>query len=151
MRFTVVTFGTEGDTRPLVALCVGLQDAGHSVALFADRSTLDTAKAHGVSAFALSGDIKATVGPEGALGKLMKDGGGANGIAKATAEIAQTNTESWLKAAVDHAKESNSDAVLFSGVASYVGLASGECSNIPSIGLGLIPIFPDAGLSFSIP
>jgi sterol 3beta-glucosyltransferase len=36
MRFTVVTYGSEGDTRPLAALCHGMMDAGHEVRLFAE-------------------------------------------------------------------------------------------------------------------
>ncbi|MGH8200950.1 MAG: hypothetical protein ACREVO_11400 [Steroidobacteraceae bacterium] len=35
MRFTVVTYGSEGDTRPFVALCCGLIASGHEVRLFA--------------------------------------------------------------------------------------------------------------------
>ena len=31
MRIIALTFGTEGDTRPMVALCRGLHDAGHDV------------------------------------------------------------------------------------------------------------------------
>ena len=47
MHFTVVTYGTEGDTRPLVGLCRGLLNVGHDVKLLADRSTLATAQAAG--------------------------------------------------------------------------------------------------------
>lgn len=50
MRFTVVTYGTEEDTRPLVAVCRGLIEAGHDVQLFADRSTLSSAKLLGGAA-----------------------------------------------------------------------------------------------------
>jgi hypothetical protein len=48
VRFTVVTYGSEGDTRSLVALCRGLMDAGHQVLLFAEQSTLGSAHAQGV-------------------------------------------------------------------------------------------------------
>jgi UDP:flavonoid glycosyltransferase YjiC (YdhE family) len=39
MKFVVATYGTEGDTRPLAALCRALMDAGHRATLLADRST----------------------------------------------------------------------------------------------------------------
>gem|GEM_PF-2966805 len=68
MQFSVVTYGTEGDTRPLVGLCRGLLDRGHDVRLFADRSTLSTAQVQGIPTFILAGDMKATVGP-GRVGK----------------------------------------------------------------------------------
>ncbi len=58
MRFTVVTSGSEGDTRPLAALCRGLMDAGHQVRLFAEQSTLGFAQTLGVPTQALAGDIR---------------------------------------------------------------------------------------------
>lgn len=137
MRFTVVTYGTEGDTRPLVAVCRGLLNAGHDVRLFADRSTLGTAEAHGVPTAALSGDMKATVAG-GALSKLMSSGGDVTQVAKAVARIANENTSSWMKQVAEHA--ASSDAMLFSGIASYVGLSVAEHRRIPAVGLGLWPI-----------
>ena len=61
MRFTVVTYGSEGDTRPIVALCRGLLDAGHEVRFFAEQSTVGNATTHGVPVEALAGDIKSTL------------------------------------------------------------------------------------------
>lgn len=140
MRFTVVTYGSEGDTRPLVGLSRGLLRAGHDVHLLADRSTLPTAEAHGISAQALAGDIKATVMPGGAFSKLMKEGGDARQMAKAIAQIANENTASWMKDVVEQAR--SSDAILFSGIAGYVGLSVAEHLRIPAIGLGVWPISP---------
>ncbi|KAI9005747.1 glycosyl transferase, partial [Hyaloraphidium curvatum] len=143
MRFTVVTFGTEGDTRPLVPLCRALLDRGHSLELFADRSTLGTAEAGGVPARGLAGDIKATVGPGGFLSTTTSKGASdPTVIARAVAELASSNTVSWLRDVAEHARSFGSDAILFSGVTAYVGLAAGEGLGIPSIGLGAIPISP---------
>lgn len=138
MRFTVITYGTEGDTRPLVAVCRGLLQAGHDVSLLADRSTLGTAQAHAVPAYALSGDMKATVGPGGALSKLMRTGGDVTQVAKAVARIANENTSSWMREVGQQA--ARSDAILFSGIASYVGLSVAEQLRIPAVGLGLWPV-----------
>ena len=44
----VATYGTEGDARPLAALCRGLMDAGHEALLLADEATLGSAQALGV-------------------------------------------------------------------------------------------------------
>lgn len=140
MRFTVVTYGTEGDTRPLVGLCRGLLNAGHDVRLLADRSTLATAQAQGVSAQALSGDMKATVGPGGALSKLIQESGDVTQMAKAVARIADENTVAWMKEIVEQAE--SSDAILFSGITGYVGLSVAEHLRIPAIGLGLWPLSP---------
>ena len=61
MRLTVATYGSEGDTRPFVALCRGLVDAGHDVKLFAEQSSVHIAHAHGIAVEPLAGDIKATL------------------------------------------------------------------------------------------
>lgn len=142
MKFTIVTFGTEGDTRPLVAVSTGLVNAGHEVFLFADKSTLPTAKEYGIPCGALDGDMKSYFTQNGAFEGLMDDGGSATRMSQAAAEIASQNSEAWCRTVVSHAKSFGSDAVLFSGVASYVGLAAGEILGIPAIGLGVIPIFP---------
>lgn len=142
MRFTVVTFGSEGDTRPLVALCIGLQAAGHDVRLFGDRSTLSSALARGIDAVALAGDMKGTVDPDGPLSRLMKQGGDVTQVARAAARIANENVFAWMRAVAGDAR--GSDAILFSGLASYVGLSVGECLDIPAIGLGLWPVSPTA-------
>ena len=61
MRFTIVTFGSEGDTRPLAALSRGLLDAGHELKLFADKSTLGRARELSVPCEALEGDVKSVL------------------------------------------------------------------------------------------
>ena len=58
MRFTVVTYGSEGDTRPLVALCRGLMDAHHEVQLFTEQSTVGSGRALGVPVAALAGELQ---------------------------------------------------------------------------------------------
>lgn len=45
MRLLALTYGTEGDTRPLAMLCHGLISAGHAVTLLADGGTLGSAQA----------------------------------------------------------------------------------------------------------
>lgn len=140
MRYTVVTYGTEGDTRPLIGLCRGLMNAGHEVHLFADRSTLAVAQVQRVPASALSGDMKAAVGPGGALSKLMQEGGDVTQMAKAVARNADENTIAWMEAIVEQA--GSSDAILFSGIASYAGLSVAEHLRMPAVGLGLWPMSP---------
>lgn len=140
MRFSVVTYGTEGDTRPLVGLCRGLLDRGHGVQLFADRSTLSTAQAQSILTFPLAGDMKSTVSPGGALAKLMQNGSDVTRMSKAVARIANDNTTSWMQDVAEQAH--SADAILFSGITSYVGLSVAEYLRIPAIGLGLWPLSP---------
>lgn len=140
MKFTVVTYGTEGDTRPLAALCRALIDAGHEAQLLADRSTLHAAKTLGVPCAPLAGDIKRALAPDGALGVIVGKRTGAQATAKALAAIANANTHAWM-AQVKAAAE-DSDALIVSALASFVGLSVAEHLRIPGIGASMIPITP---------
>ena len=48
MRIVALTFGTEGDSRPMIALCRGLRDSGHDVTLLAERTAHAYAESLGV-------------------------------------------------------------------------------------------------------
>lgn len=43
MKLALVTYGTEGDVRPLATLAAGLMASGHEVCLLADGGTLGSA------------------------------------------------------------------------------------------------------------
>jgi UDP:flavonoid glycosyltransferase YjiC (YdhE family) len=61
MKLVALTYGTEGDTRPVAALCRALMDAGDEVTLLADGGTLGSARDLGVPHGALAGDIRETL------------------------------------------------------------------------------------------
>jgi sterol 3beta-glucosyltransferase len=137
MKFVVVTYGTEGDTRPMALLCRALMDARHRAHLLADVDTLGYAAALGVPATGLSGDIGSVLRRDTAL---TKNGGGFGDTASAFARIATANSEAWLRATIAIAK--GCDAVILSGLAAFVGLSAAEALGIPAVGTGLIPITP---------
>jgi len=134
MKFVVVTYGTEGDTRPLSALCRALMDVGHEVHLLADGATLGSAAALGVPATALAGDIRETLRPS-------KESTPTD-TARALAAIANANTETWLRQIVSVAK--GCDAIILSALAAFVGLSAAEYLDVQAIGAGFIPITPTA-------
>ena len=140
MRFIVVTYGTEGDTRPLAALCRALLDAGHQASLFADRSALGSATALNVPAQALEGDIKAALHSTAGLSQLVRRGSRFTDTARALAQLANANTEAWMRAIAAAAR--GCDAIILSGLASFVGLSVAEYLQVRAIGAGLIPITP---------
>jgi len=72
MRFCVVSYGTEGDTRPLAALCRALMNAGHETRMLADIATLGFADSLGVPTTALDGDIRKALMPGAALSNTVK-------------------------------------------------------------------------------
>jgi len=141
MKFVIVTYGTEGDTRPLAALCRALIDAGHRAHLLADATTLGNAEMLGVPATGLSGDIKGAMHAAGADAMSGRGKGGFGDTARILSGIANANTESWLRATVAAAAE-GCDAIILSGLAAFVGLSAAEYLGVPAIGTGLIPITP---------
>ena len=137
MKFVVVTYGTEGDTRPLAALTRALIDAGHAAHLLADAATLGAAAELGVPATGLPGDIRGAIqASAGVVGR----GGGFADTAKTLATIANANSEAWLRATV--AAGEGCDAVILCGLAAFVGLSAAEFLGVPGIGAALIPIVP---------
>ncbi|MBG0873853.1 glycosyltransferase family 1 protein [Burkholderia sp. 9777_1386] len=142
MKLAIATYGTEGDTRPLAALGRALLDAGHDVRLLADAATLGSAAALGVPSAPLSGDIRRAIAPEGALADAVRGRGGFNDTSKALAAIANANTAAWMQEVAD--ASAGCDALLVSGLASFVGLSVAEYRRIPAIGTGMIPITPTA-------
>lgn len=134
MKFVVVTYGTEGDTRPLAALSRALLDRGHEVQLLADGATLGSAVALGVPAAPLAGDIKESLRPS--------QESRPTDTARALARIANANTEAWLRQIVSVGK--GCDAVILSALAAFVGLSAAEYLGVKAIGAGFIPITPTA-------
>jgi UDP:flavonoid glycosyltransferase YjiC (YdhE family) len=140
MKFTFLTYGTEGDTRPLAAIAQALAAQGHRVHLLADRSTESSAQAHGIGFTALAGDIRQTLAPTGALGSVVRQGANLDRITRAFAAIANAHTVEWMGAAREVA--AGSDVLVFSGLASYAGLAVADGLDMPCVGAGLWPMTP---------
>lgn len=140
MRLVVVTYGTRGDTRPLVALSRALMDAGHEVILLADRSARPTAYAHGVPVTTLAGDMRASIAPGGALSSAIGPGVDASDMVRAAGQVAAEHTEAWLLDLIGVAE--GADAIVCSGYTSFVGLSAAEFLHIPVLGVGLWPLTP---------
>ena len=134
MRLLVVTYGTEGDTRPLVMLCHGLMQAGHEVMLLAEGGTLESAQVLGVPHAALEGDIHDEVVA------LVSRGNDLGAAARGLARMAARHVPAWMRQA--DAAALGCDAVLTGGLAAFVGMSVAERHGIPVIGLGMIPLTP---------
>ena len=140
MRIAVVTYGTEGDARPLAALCHALDAAGHSTLLLADASTLGTAQRLGVRSQALAGDIQGALGASGAIANVVAQSHNPGAAAKALAAIANANAATWLRQTVEAAH--GCDAIVSAGLAAFVGLSAGDALRVPVIGAGMFPLTP---------
>ena len=104
MRLSIVTFGSEGDARPLAALCRGLLDHGHDVKLFAEQSTLSLPRRFGVPCEALPGDVRSTL-PIADPKQEIRISDVIN-TTKAMKAILATHTAAWLRIVAEHARES---------------------------------------------
>ena len=135
MKLLIVTYGSEGDTRPLAALGDALVGAGHDVHLLGDPSTLGAAQALGLPCSALAGDIRAALSAEGAMRDINR-----NLLALAVAQ-----TGAWLGQVLDAGR--GCDAIVASGLATFVGLSAGEALGVPVIGAMLIPISPTSAFA----
>lgn len=134
MKLTVLTYGTEGDTRPLAVLCRALMDAGHHVRLLAEANSLDSARQLAVPHDSLSGDIKQD------LQTLVLQGSGVNATLKGLSRMANAQAQSWMRQAADAA--AGCDGLIVSGLTAFVGLSVADQLGIPVIGTGMIPISP---------
>ncbi|RPD85214.1 glycosyltransferase [Luteimonas sp. 100069] len=135
MRLLIITYGTEGDARPLAALGSALMRAGHSVHLLGDADTLDTATTLGVPATGLAGDIRGTLSRMGAMRQ----------IERALIRIVEARTPEWMQQAMALAE--GCDAVIVSGLTAFVGLSVAEARGVPAIGAMMIPISPTAAFA----
>ena len=138
MRIVALTFGTEGDSRPMVALCHGLGDAGHEVVLVCEKAGQAYAAECGVPFVPLAGDMATAL--QSASAGFLRSGGGVTDTAKVLAEIARANTAAWMRTTLEHA--ARADAIVAGGLAIYVGLSCAEQLGIPVIGAGLQPVMP---------
>ena len=138
MRFSVVTYGSEGDTRPLAALCRGLLDRGHELKLFADDSTLTLPRMLGVPCAALQGDIKAIL-PIGDPQQVLR-WRDILGVVKGMKSLVERNMAAWLRTVGEHAR--SSDALLFCSLAYGTGLILREELKKTAVLLSFQPVWP---------
>jgi sterol 3beta-glucosyltransferase len=145
MKLIAVTFGTEGDTRPIAALCRSLMDAGHSVMLLAADGTLSSARDLNVPHAALAGDIRGTLQPGGGIASVLAGKKSLNATAKALAKIANDNAAAWMRQTLEAA--GGCDAMIGAGLAAFAGFSAAEKLGIPIIGAGMFPLTPTAEFS----
>jgi UDP:flavonoid glycosyltransferase YjiC (YdhE family) len=138
LRLCVVTVGSEGDTRPLAALCRGLLDRGHEVKLFADDSTLAVPRALGVPSEALQGNIKSIL-PIGDPREKFRVSEAIR-VGTKLKEFLSRNSTSWLRTVGEHA--ARSDAILFGSLALGIGLTLREELRKLTVGLSFQPFAP---------
>jgi sterol 3beta-glucosyltransferase len=134
MRLLLVSYGTEGDTRPLAMLADGLQQAGHQVHLLAERTTLSSAAALGVPHSALAGEIESEVDA------LVGQGNNLRAASRGLARMAERLSGQWL--AQTEAAARGCDAILAGGLIAFIAMSVAQRLRLPLIGVGTVPVTP---------
>jgi sterol 3beta-glucosyltransferase len=129
MKLTAVTFGTEGDTRPMATLCSALRDAGHDVILLAAEGTLGRARDLGVPHVALAGDIRGMLQPRSGGVSTISGKLGLNATTKALSSVANDNATAWMRQTLESA--TGRDAIIWAGLAAFVGFSVAEKLDVP--------------------
>ncbi len=140
MKLVALTYGTEGDTRPLAAFSRALMDAGHQVTLLADAGTLGCARSLGVPNAALAGDIRGMLQPGRGIASVVGGKNSLKATTKALAQIGNENAQSWMSQVLEVA--AGSDGLIVAGLAAYIGFSAAEKLGIPVIAAGMIPLTP---------
>jgi sterol 3beta-glucosyltransferase len=139
MRVTLITFGTQGDVRPMVALAEGLARAGHTPVLVADPEFAPLAEGRGIEFKTLSGDIRATTASAD-MEALFTRGRNPAELSRMMARLAIEHSESWAAQFLEAAR--GSTGVIATGLGFFIGLAIAEKLGIPTIAAGLQPVSP---------
>ena len=140
MRLVALTYGTEGDTRPLAALCRALMDTGDEVMLLADAGNLGSARDLGVPHASLAGDVRGVLQPSNGISSVVASKKGVKATTQALARIANEHADAWMRQVLDVA--AGSDGLIVGGLTAYIGFSAAEKLKIPVIAAGMIPLTP---------
>ncbi|MBN9106615.1 MAG: glycosyltransferase family 1 protein [Propionibacteriaceae bacterium] len=118
MRITLASYGSVGDILPLVALAVGLRDAGHRVVTVGDQAGSEIAIRHGLEFHAFAGSFQETMKP-GQPSALAIDAGHLTWTS-----LRDYDAHDQARLALIHRVARGSDVVVGMPVAHYHALAA---------------------------
>ncbi len=140
MRVAMITFGSQGDVRPLVALGQGLVRTGHQAVLLADLEFAALSAEVGVEFVPLAGGSVRDLAKHSEFDVLFKRGLDPRVLMRVLFEHVGRNTEAWGRQFRDAA--SGADLVVAAGPAFYIGLAVAEALGLLTIAVALWPVTP---------
>ncbi len=117
MKVTLVSYGSLGDGIPLVALALGLRDAGHQPVIVAERAAGTLAAQHALEFHPLAGDITELMRPGAPMVQMVE----AGHLTIGSFRDYHRDDRAWLETIADAA--AGSDVVLGMPTAGYHALA----------------------------
>lgn len=137
MQIVIFTVGTEGDVRPLVALGVGLQQAGHRVRIATDPQCADLVLEHGLDFAPLRGDFQDWMrNDKKAMSKALSPLALASAARRRLKSMAATWPAQGLRATQD------ADLLIGNGMVFHLAAALGEYLGLPVVETQLVPTLP---------
>jgi sterol 3beta-glucosyltransferase len=142
MRIVISGYGSEGDTRPFLALAAGLIARGHEVTVCADRNGAELAAALRVPFRTLDGDFRSHLG-EGGKGRaaLESSDGGMAGLLLFR-DLAAEHTGAWVNLLVSTVRDVRAELIIASGLTIHAGLTAAEVTGVRAAIAGAFPVTP---------
>ena len=137
MRIVIFTVGTEGDVRPLVALALGLQQAGHQVRIATDPSCADLVKENGIDYARLNGDFLAWMRSDQ---RAMERGLASFAILAEARRRLKAMAVNWAEQG--RAAAQGADLLIGNGMVYYLTASLGEILKLPVVETQLVPTLP---------
>lgn len=140
MRVAIISFGSQGDTRPLIALSQSLVRTGHQAILLADPEFAELAAEAGVEFVPLAGGSVRDLFTDREIAKPSRRGFDVWGVMQVLMKHMGDYTETWGRQLRKAA--SDADVVVASGLTFFIGLAVAEALGLPTVAASLQPVVP---------
>ncbi|MEL4504653.1 glycosyltransferase [Luteococcus sp. H91] len=138
-----ISYGTEGDVRPLVALGEALRAAGHDFLLAGDAGSQPLARAHDVRYVPLAGGLRQRLGGRDEMADFIRSGDSTlSGLGVLRRLLAQ-HLHGWTTDLLAAAGEA--DVVLSSGLSLPAGFNAAEALGVPAVAVFFQPFEPGDG------
>jgi len=135
MRVLIVTVGSRGDVAPFTGLGTALRAAGHSVTIAGYEMFADLVTGCGLEFRALPGDPRILE-----AARWQRGGTGPLGAVRLVRLIGDHMRE--IHTGILSAARQGTDVLLLAGLSSIGGFHIAEGLGLPSMGLGLQPVYP---------
>lgn len=131
VRIVICSFGTEGDSRPLIEFATWLIARGDEVSLLLEADGAARARARGLDAAPLAGSLRdALAAPD------------TGDHAQTILRIAVAHVADWARA-IRRAAE-RADVVVCSGLTGQAGQLAARAAGRPFVGISMFPVVPTA-------
>ncbi|GAA1391268.1 glycosyltransferase [Luteococcus peritonei] len=131
MRIAAISYGTEGDVRPMLALGRELAARGHSMVLAGDAAGAPLAAQVGVDYVPLGGDLRQRIAGPGEMGDVVRRGALALSGIRPVRRLLDEHLHRWTLDLVEAA--SDADVVLSSGLSLPAGFTAAEALGLPVV------------------